>query len=184
MGLLDSLTSGGGGGQFEDFVNRYDQGAPYDGIGDDEALERYQQVDSEIDDDVYHSAARESFSRMQPDERRGFAEQLLGMGGQRGMDFAASAAASATTPTRSQRSPRTRVASSPTCSGRCSVAAWVAASVERSGRRRPRGARGRTRWWWRRWEPDRQGCARRDRRHGREADDAALSRVADLCGSR
>ncbi len=87
MGLLDSLTSGGGGGQFEDFVNRYDQGAPYDGIGDDEALERYQQVDSEIDDDVYHSAARESFSRMQPDERRGFAEQLLGMGGQRGMDF-------------------------------------------------------------------------------------------------
>ncbi|MDP9393798.1 MAG: hypothetical protein M3Q27_05835 [Actinomycetota bacterium] len=87
MGLLDSLVGGGGGGgDFNDFLNRYDQGAPYDGIGDDEALERYRQVDSEIDDDTYHSAARESFSRMQPDERRGFAEQLVGMTGQQGLE--------------------------------------------------------------------------------------------------
>ena len=45
---LDMLGQILGGGQrreeYQDFVNRYDTGAPWDGISDQEARSRYQQV--------------------------------------------------------------------------------------------------------------------------------------------
>ncbi len=53
MALLDQLI---GGGELErdylDFVNRYDQGAPYDRISDEEAAGRYRQVVGEMDRDT------------------------------------------------------------------------------------------------------------------------------------
>ena len=53
MGLLDSLLQGGPDrDDYQDFLNRYDQGPPYAGISDDEAIGRYQQVAPELSPDT------------------------------------------------------------------------------------------------------------------------------------
>ena len=41
MGLTDTLQDSGRRQQFEDFVQRYDQGQPWEGISDDEAKQRH-----------------------------------------------------------------------------------------------------------------------------------------------
>ena len=70
MGLLDELT--GGGAQqsgFRDIVNRYEQGAPHEGIDEQETAERYGQVAAEVDPSTYQQSAQESLSNMTPDQR-------------------------------------------------------------------------------------------------------------------
>jgi hypothetical protein len=79
MGLLDQLAGGGGGGpasQFTDFISRYEQGAPHEGLDDQETLDRYNDVAGEVDPETYESAAQESFSKMDPDSRSQFASLL------------------------------------------------------------------------------------------------------------
>jgi len=77
MGLLDQLAGGGGAtSQFTDFISRYQQGAPHEGLDDQETLDRYNDVAGEVDPDTYESAAQESFSRMDPDSRGQFASML------------------------------------------------------------------------------------------------------------
>lgn len=77
MGLLDDLLGGGGRKQeYGDFVDRYKQGAPYDGISDDEAGQRYSEVAGEVDPDTYQASARDAFGNMAPHERDQFAGQL------------------------------------------------------------------------------------------------------------
>ncbi len=90
MNLLENLM---GGGQqqndYNDFVNRYDQGAPYDGISGEEAFNRYQQVAPNLSPQMYQEAAHDAFSRMSPQERMQFGQMLqqrMG-GGMGGRDF-------------------------------------------------------------------------------------------------
>ena len=79
MGLLDQLMGGGQDrDRYNDFANRYDQGSAHEGYDDDEVAKHYGQLDSEIDNDTYQSSARDAFSRMQPEERAQFGEQLRG----------------------------------------------------------------------------------------------------------
>lgn len=88
MDLLQNLLGGGQQRQeYEDFMNRYDQGSPYDGISGDEAYRRYQQVAPQLPPDVYEDAARESFSRMSPQERMQFGQQLQQRSRQQGINF-------------------------------------------------------------------------------------------------
>ena len=88
MDLLQNLLGGGQQRQeFEDFANRYDQGSPYDGISGDEAYRRYQQVAPQLPPDVYEDAARESFSRMSPQERMQFGQHLQQRSRQQGINF-------------------------------------------------------------------------------------------------
>ena len=65
MGLLQGLL-GSQREEFDDFVNRYDQGAPWDGISQEEAVSRYQQVATQVPPDVYEQSAEEAFSRLSP----------------------------------------------------------------------------------------------------------------------
>ena len=77
MGLFESLLGGGQQRQeFDDFANRYDQGAPWDGISDDEAYNRYQQVAPHLPPDVYQQSAEQSFSRLSPQQRMEFGRYL------------------------------------------------------------------------------------------------------------
>ena len=77
MGLLDTLLSNPTQQQqFQDFANRYQQGAPEQGYSDQEALQRYQQVAPELSPDEYQSAAEQSFSRLSPPERAQFGQYL------------------------------------------------------------------------------------------------------------
>ena len=81
---------GGGGerrGEYEDFVNRYERGAPHEGYDDDEVLSRYGEVSSELSDDDYELSAEEAFRRMSPQERRQLAQMVRQQGRQRNLDL-------------------------------------------------------------------------------------------------
>ena len=77
MSFLENLMGGGQQRQeMQDFVNRYDQGAPWTGISDQEAVSRYQQVAPQLPPDVYQQSAQEAFARMSPQERLQFGQHL------------------------------------------------------------------------------------------------------------
>jgi hypothetical protein len=71
--------------QAMDFANRYEQGAPYDGISGQEAYENYNQVAGRIPPDVYQQSAQDAFSRMQPQERVQFGQMLQQQARQHGV---------------------------------------------------------------------------------------------------
>jgi hypothetical protein len=86
MGLLDELMGGGEQQQsFREFADRYSQGAPYDGISDDEAVSRYGQVAGEVDPATYRDSARDALANMAPDEREQYAQQLGAAADQQGI---------------------------------------------------------------------------------------------------
>jgi hypothetical protein len=76
MGLSDMLQDAGKREQLQDFAQRYDQGQPWEGISDDEAKKRYDEVSGQLDDNEYEQSARESFERLQPEQRREAARSL------------------------------------------------------------------------------------------------------------
>jgi hypothetical protein len=79
MGLTDMLNDPGTREKLQDFAKRYDQGQPWEGISDDEAREQHDRVASQLDDSEYEASARESFQRLDPDQRRE-AGRSLGVG--------------------------------------------------------------------------------------------------------
>ena len=88
MDMLQGLLGGGQQRQeYDDFINRYNQGAPYDGIGDDETFSRYRQVAVQAPPDVYEDAAYQSYSRMSPMERMQFGQYMQQQAMQRGVPF-------------------------------------------------------------------------------------------------
>ncbi len=76
MGLTDMLQDAGTRERLQDFTQRYDQGAPWEGISDDEAREHHDQIAAQLDDNEYEESARESFQRLDPDQRREAARSL------------------------------------------------------------------------------------------------------------
>ena len=88
MSFLQQLL---GGGQeqhdYRDFVNRYDQGPPWAGISDDEAVNRYHQVAPQLPPDVYEESAQEAFARMSPQERMQFGQYLRQRAQQQNVNF-------------------------------------------------------------------------------------------------
>lgn len=73
--------------ELRDFANRYEQGAPYDGISEEEAVSRYREVVPELSGEDYRQSAREAFSRMEPEERAELGKQLRDQSLQQGYDF-------------------------------------------------------------------------------------------------
>ena len=90
MGNLMEVLTGGGGRrkEYEDFVERYDRGAPWEGIEDDEAKSRYDEVSSHLSDDDYELSAREAFERLDPKQRKEMARLLREQGRKRDVDLA------------------------------------------------------------------------------------------------
>jgi hypothetical protein len=76
MGLTDMLQDAGNREKIEDFVSRYDQGQPWEGISDGEAVQRHDEVASQLDDKEYEQSARASFEQLQPEQRREAARSL------------------------------------------------------------------------------------------------------------
>jgi hypothetical protein len=88
MDMLGQLLGGGQQRQqYQDFVNRYDQGAPWDGISDQEAYSRYQQVAPRLPPDMYQQSAQEAFSRMTPQQRMQLGQHLRQQARQQNMSF-------------------------------------------------------------------------------------------------
>lgn len=69
MDILSGILGGQQRQEYDDFANRYDRGAPWDGISDDEAYNRYSQIAPQLPPDVFQRSARDSFSRLDPQQR-------------------------------------------------------------------------------------------------------------------
>lgn len=76
MGLLDGLLGAMGQQGAGDFVQRYERGAPYDGIGEGETLDHYGRVAGALPPEEYRRSAEEAFARFSPQERRQYGEHL------------------------------------------------------------------------------------------------------------
>src|SRR5215213_11164053 len=77
MDMLGQLLGGGQRREeYQDFVNRYDTGAPWDGISDQEAYSRYQQVAPQLSPQMYQESAQEAFSRLTPQQRLQLGQHL------------------------------------------------------------------------------------------------------------
>ncbi len=77
---LDFLQNLLGGTQqrqsYQDFVNRYQQGAPHEGYTDQEVVDRYNQVAPQLPPNVYQESAEQAFARLSPQERMEFGRWL------------------------------------------------------------------------------------------------------------
>ena len=77
MGILDDLLGGGARQRdYQDFVNRYEQGQPSEGYSDQEVVERYRDVAHAVPPDQYAQAAQEALARLSPEERAAFVKML------------------------------------------------------------------------------------------------------------
>ena len=70
--------------EYRNFTDRYDEGAPYDRISEEEAANRYREVAPNLSEDDYRLSAREAFERMSPEERLEFGRMLREEAQQRG----------------------------------------------------------------------------------------------------
>lgn len=84
--LLQSVFGGQQGTdpsqQAQDFVGRYEQGAPWTNFSGQEAAQRYQQVAPTLSPADFQQAASQAFSRMDPGQRSQFAQLLANQTGQ------------------------------------------------------------------------------------------------------
>jgi hypothetical protein len=76
MNLLQNLLSGGQQQTFQDFIQRYEQGAPWDGIADHEAVNHYQQVAPHLPQGMYEQSAEQAFAQLTPEQRAEFGQWL------------------------------------------------------------------------------------------------------------
>lgn len=85
--MVDQLLGGLFGGQDDDdgvkrkeratdFVNRFQQGEPWENISGEEALQNYKGVVQQLSPEEYESAATEALSRLSPEDREKFANFL------------------------------------------------------------------------------------------------------------
>lgn len=88
MGLLDTLLGGGSQRQhYQDFVQRYEQGRPWEGVSDDEAAQHYSNVAQHMGPQDYRAAAEEAVSRLSPEERAELANHLRQQARQQDVNF-------------------------------------------------------------------------------------------------
>ena len=73
---LQNMLGGPAGEQVQDFINRYQQGHPSEGVDPNETAQHYNQIASQAPTDVYRDSAQAAFERLSPDERQQFAEWL------------------------------------------------------------------------------------------------------------
>jgi hypothetical protein len=77
MGLLDSLLNNPQAQQeVQNYVQRYQQGAPHEGYSDQEVLQRYRQVAPQLPAQDFQKAAEQAFNKMPPEQRTQFGQYV------------------------------------------------------------------------------------------------------------
>src|SRR5438105_11211853 len=87
MNMLEQLLGGGQQQEYQEFVDRYDQGAPWQGISDREAYDRFQQVAPQLPPDMYQQSAQQAFSRLTPEQRMQLGQHLRQQAQQENVNF-------------------------------------------------------------------------------------------------
>ena len=70
-----------------DFADRYERGAPYEGISEEDVVRRYREVLSKLPGEDYRHSAHKALSRMKPEEHAELGTQLRDQSMQQGYDF-------------------------------------------------------------------------------------------------
>jgi len=76
MGLLDGLMGALGQRGAGDFIQRFERGAPWDGVDDRETMDAYGRVAGVLPPEEYERSAEDAFARFSPEERRQFGRHL------------------------------------------------------------------------------------------------------------
>ena len=90
--MVDQLLGGLFGGQDDDddegrrrratdFVDRYERGAPYDGIDDDEVMHNYRATAGRLSPQEFEEATAQSLGRLSREERRELRRRMRHQGG-------------------------------------------------------------------------------------------------------
>lgn len=89
MNFLQNILGGGQEAErdYNDFINRYEQGLPHEGYSDEEVSSRYGRVSRQMPSDIYQESAQEAFSRMSPQERMQFGQYLRQQTRQQNFNF-------------------------------------------------------------------------------------------------
>ena len=87
MNMLEHLLGGQQQGEFQDFANRYEQGAPQDGYSGQEVMDRYSQIAPHLPANNYVQAAEQAFERMPPQQRQEFGQFLQQQAQQQGVNI-------------------------------------------------------------------------------------------------
>src|SRR5919205_1147522 len=85
MDFLQNILGGQQQQDYQDFVNRYDQGHPSEGYSDQEVLNRYQQVAARLSPEQYQQTALASLDRLAPQERMQLGHYLMQQAQQQGV---------------------------------------------------------------------------------------------------
>jgi hypothetical protein len=72
--------------EVQDFVARYEQGPPQEGISEEEALRHHDELAADLSEDEYREVATESFERMDPETRADFGRRLRRRAEEEGVD--------------------------------------------------------------------------------------------------
>jgi len=72
---------------FEDFLNRFEDGPPSEGYGDQEVLDRYGEVAHKVSPSDYEQAARDAFGRLSQADREEFGQLLAGRAQSKRLDL-------------------------------------------------------------------------------------------------
>jgi hypothetical protein len=88
MNMLEQLLGGGQQRQeYQDFTQRYDQDPPWQGISDQEAQSRFQQVAPQLRPDLYQQSAQQAFERLSPQQRMQLGQYLQQQAQQQSVPF-------------------------------------------------------------------------------------------------
>jgi len=72
---------------FKDFLNRFEEGPPWEGYGDQEVLERYGEVAHKVSPSDYQQAARDAFGHLSQADREEFGQLLAGQARSKRLDL-------------------------------------------------------------------------------------------------
>jgi hypothetical protein len=72
---------------FEDFLNRFEDGPPSEGYGDQEVLDRYGEVAHKVSSSDYERAARDAFGHLSQADREEFGQLLAGQARNKRLDL-------------------------------------------------------------------------------------------------
>ena len=88
MNLLEMLMGSSQAKEgFKDFLNRFEEGPPWEGYGDQEVLERYGEVAHKVSSSDYEQAARDAFGHLSQADREEFGQLLAGQARSKRLDF-------------------------------------------------------------------------------------------------
>jgi hypothetical protein len=88
MDLLEMLMGSSQAQEgFKNFLNRFEEGNPWEGYEDKEVLDRYGEVSHKVSSSDYQQAARGAFGRLSQADREEFGRMLAGQAQTKGLDL-------------------------------------------------------------------------------------------------